>query len=81
MTDKFLSETERLYFESMELVELAKFFLDQPFDSMWFFVHHRYWAREQDFEMRMRRRSKRSLVYSPFNNFEIHSIPSWRRFT
>lgn len=49
MIDKLLSETELLDFESLKCVELSKVVLDHPLDYLWFFVRHRYWARDHNF--------------------------------
>lgn len=41
-------------------VSLSKFVLEEPYDRKWFCRNHTYWAKDQDFEIRMRSRVWRS---------------------
>lgn len=38
--------------------------LRRPFDNLWFIENHKYWSRDQEFEMRERSRLNRSTVFA-----------------
>lgn len=60
-------------------VHLSKIALGKPFDRNWFCSNHQYWAKDQDFEMKMRSRASNSLVFAGWHNVELHGIQSSRR--
>lgn len=46
-----------------KVVNLLNISFDLPFDSLWFIRLHRYWAKYQDFEMRLRSISLCAFVF------------------
>lgn len=60
----------------VKAVNFSKAVFDRPFYSLWFIRLHRYWDKDQDFEMRLRSRSVRTLVFAGWHFVEVHSVPS-----
>lgn len=58
-------------------VTLSKVRLKRPFDRLWFCTNHSFWAKDRDFEIRLRSRSMGELIFAGWHNLEVHAILAW----
>lgn len=78
---RLLKDTEDvkvLEMDAVSEVHMSILVFDEPCDAKWFCSKHMYWAKEQEFEIRMHSISSHALVFFRWHNIEVNGIPASR---